>query len=257
VAKGRRDADMSLSSTPERLSLGRVVRGTFASLGANAQVFLPLAFVLGGAPTALASLGSFTAPATEPFSSPIGAVGFVVSIVASLVLQGAIVSGVHAHLSGARPTGRELLSLGLRRALPLFGLALLSGLAIGFGMLLLIVPGLILASIWSVAVPALIIENKGVGEALERSSHLTRGVRGQIILLMLLYTAALLLVFGVLILISTAIMSIASNTMGEVVYGIIAGTAVSLWSPIGSTVLYHELLALKGEVAGKIDEVFA
>src|SRR5579864_144700 len=46
------------------------------------------------------------------------------------------------------------------------GLSLLVGLAVGFACLLLIVPGVILAIMWSLAVPVKVLENKGATDAM-------------------------------------------------------------------------------------------
>lgn len=62
-----------------------------------------------------------------------------------------------------------------RRYLAFVGLAIVSGLGIGLGILLLIVPGLILLARWSVAAALLVGEHEGVFEALRRSREITKG----------------------------------------------------------------------------------
>ena len=49
------------------------------------------------------------------------------------------------------------------------------GFAIAIGFVLLIVPGLILLTIWSVAPPSVVVEDKGPFESLGRSRELVRG----------------------------------------------------------------------------------
>jgi hypothetical protein len=56
-----------------------------------------------------------------------------------------------------------------------FGMSLLEGLGIIAGVLLLIVPGIILAVRWSVAGPYLLCERSGVSDALGRSFERTKG----------------------------------------------------------------------------------
>jgi uncharacterized membrane protein len=75
-----------------------------------------------------------------------------------------------------------------------FGYNLLSNLAIGFGLLLLIVPGLILYTRWAVGLPALLREDLSVSEAMGRSSSLTEGNRWRILGLGLLIWVPFLLV---------------------------------------------------------------
>lgn len=52
--------------------------------------------------------------------------------------------------------------------------AILAGLAIGIGIVLLIVPGLFLMTIWAVVAPAVVIENRGL-DAFGRSQELVKG----------------------------------------------------------------------------------
>ncbi len=52
---------------------------------------------------------------------------------------------------------------------------LLLGIAIAIGFLLLIVPGLFLITIWIAVIPAIVLENRGIGESFGRSRELVRG----------------------------------------------------------------------------------
>jgi hypothetical protein len=67
-------------------------------------------------------------------------------------------------------------------------MAILSGLGILAGLILLIVPGVILYVMWSVAAPALVEERLGPVEALGRSRELTRGARWKVFGLLLVVT---------------------------------------------------------------------
>lgn len=64
---------------------------------------------------------------------------------------------------------------GPRRILPYVGQAIVIGIAVVFGLLLLIIPGLILAARWSVAQPLLVGQGMGAFDAMRRSWELTRG----------------------------------------------------------------------------------
>src|SRR6185503_20950599 len=50
----------------------------------------------------------------------------------------------------------------------------IAGIGIAIGMVLLVVPGLILATIWAVAIPSAVVERTGVFASLSRSVDLTR-----------------------------------------------------------------------------------
>jgi hypothetical protein len=90
------------------------------------------------------------------------------SIIVTLVLQYEISSAIliHYDLIDGR-TGRQLAAL--------LGLNFLSGIAILFGLIVLIVPGAYLFVRWSAAAPALIAEDAGILESLSRSAEAVEG----------------------------------------------------------------------------------
>jgi hypothetical protein len=102
--------------------------------------------------------------------------------------------GVVKELQGQRVGIGACLSTGFARMIPALGVAILAGIIIGVGTMLLIVPGIIAMCVLYVAMPASVIEKPGVMGALGRSSDLTRGYRGAIFGLVLI-----LVVFGMVI----------------------------------------------------------
>jgi len=66
-------------------------------------------------------------------------------------------------------------------------LSLAVGIAVGIGFIFLLVPGILLMLRWSLAVPAKVLENRGVGDAMSRSSELTQGNRGRIFVIWTLF----------------------------------------------------------------------
>lgn len=106
--------------------------------------------------------------------------------VMSILATGAITYAVVQQMRG-RPCGvGEAISVGLSRFFPVIGTALLAMLAIVGGLLLLVVPGIIVSLMLSVAVPVAIIEHPGVVASLKRSAALTRGIKGQLFVMFLL-----------------------------------------------------------------------
>ena len=73
------------------------------------------------------------------------------------------------------------------RFLGIIGLIFVVGLATGFGVMLCIAPGVIVYLMWSLAVPAAVLENKGLGDALSRSQELSKGGWGRIFVVGLLF----------------------------------------------------------------------
>ncbi len=71
--------------------------------------------------------------------------------------------------------------------LGVIGLSMLVGLLVGLAFLALIVPGVLLAIQWSLAVPAKVLENRSATEAMSRSSDLTKGNRGRVFVIWILF----------------------------------------------------------------------
>ncbi len=71
--------------------------------------------------------------------------------------------------------------------LRVIGLGIVVGLGTSLGLLLCIVPGILLALRWAIAVPVAVLENFGVGDSMSRSTHLTEGNRGRIFLIGVLF----------------------------------------------------------------------
>ncbi|MGA2101940.1 MAG: hypothetical protein ABSG34_12595 [Candidatus Sulfotelmatobacter sp.] len=111
----------------------------------------------------------------------------LLSLAASAASQAATVIAVsQVHLD--RPAGvADSFSRVKSQILPVIGLSLLVGLAAGAACLALIVPGVLLFIMWSLAVPAKILENRGVLDSMSRSMDLTKGNRGRIFVIWLLF----------------------------------------------------------------------
>ena len=66
--------------------------------------------------------------------------------------------GVFQYLRGKKAAMGNCLSVGLSRMFPVIGVAILSGLMIFGGLILLVIPGLIFMTMVYVAVPTAIVE---------------------------------------------------------------------------------------------------
>ena len=99
-----------------------------------------------------------------------------ISIAGTFWLQGALIQAV----SDVRDGRADLTtSETFERVYPKLGTivvtGILLGLAIAIGLALLIVPGLFLLTIWIAVIPAIVLENRGIGESFGRSRELVRG----------------------------------------------------------------------------------
>ncbi|MBA3504120.1 MAG: hypothetical protein M4D80_21335 [Myxococcota bacterium] len=87
----------------------------------------------------------------------------------------AITYGVVMELQGQHAGIGACFATGLARFFPVLGVAILSGLAIGLGFILLIIPGIIVYCMLYVSTPAAVLERNGITGALARSRELTQG----------------------------------------------------------------------------------
>jgi len=112
--------------------------------------------------------------------------GVVTLLVGAAAQAATVVAVSQVHLE--RPTSvTDAFSRVKHRMATVVGLTIVMGIAIGMGFLLLIVPGVLLTLMWSLAVPVAVLENKGLGDAMSRSSQLTQGNRGRIFVIWLLF----------------------------------------------------------------------
>ncbi len=70
------------------------------------------------------------------------------------------------------------------------------GVGIGVGFVLLIVPGIILALMWALAIPVAVLEDKGLRDSVSRSAELTKGSRGRILVIGVLFMILTYTVFA-------------------------------------------------------------
>jgi hypothetical protein len=174
----------------------------------------------------------------------LGAVlGSIVGLAGIFWLQGALVLAIddvrdgRADLSISETLDRVTPRLG---TLALAGL--LAGVAIGFGLILLIVPGLFLLTIWLVIVPAIMLEGCGVSASFARSQELVRGygwsVFGVIALTILIYLGVAIL-FGVL-------RDTLDSEWAGLALNIVLQTITAPFLALAWTTTYYELRDLKG-----------
>ncbi|MHA6766344.1 glycerophosphoryl diester phosphodiesterase membrane domain-containing protein [Sphingobium ummariense] len=137
-----------------------------------------------------------------------------------------------------------------------FGLNLLANLGIGFGLLLLIVPGLILYTRWAVGLPALIRENLSVSEALGRSSNLTEGNRWRVLGLGLLIWVPF---FLILILLGGLTSAFAGDEMLDTAaFNILLNLTAAGIATLSAICWTEAYLSLSGEEQGSaLAQVFA
>jgi len=169
-----------------QFDLGRVIQRTFTTIRENAAIFFGASTVMVGAPSAVMGLGQSTA-VTRGAGFLTMAAGWVFYLVGLYMLQGMVVKAAVNGFNGKATSFGQAFDVGVKMFLPLLGLAIIAALGAGLGYLALIVPGVIISVMWSVASPAVVVEKRGVLESLQRSRDLTRGYRWNVFGLMVIY----------------------------------------------------------------------
>jgi hypothetical protein len=176
----------------------------------------------------------------------------VANMVLTLIATGAIIYGVIQQMRGHHVSMGDCLAVGLKRLLPVIGVAIVVGIAIAIGLVLLIVPGIILMCMFWLAVPAAVIEQAGVGQAMSRSTELTRGYKGTIFLIVFL--------IGI---VNFALAMIAQTVFMDDIflYLIVAHfltVITAAWTSVANAVAYHDIRAVKENVdIEELSKVFA
>lgn len=101
----------------------------------------------------------------------------ILAFLATYIVAGGLTYGVRQSLQGRRVPFRECVVEGLRNLWRGLDTAFVTGLLVGIGFVLLVVPGLWLGCLVFTAVPAALLEERSVEESLRHGARLTRGNR--------------------------------------------------------------------------------
>ena len=108
-------------------------------------------------------------------------------IIASYLAQAALIPVVGDRALGGSMDFKQAWGLVLKRLVPLLVTSILGGLAIGIGVLLCVIPGLILAFLFAFSAPVVMLENKSGVDALKRSKDLVKNHWLEVLLVGLVY----------------------------------------------------------------------
>ena len=157
------------ASTGFEFRIGAVFSRAFGVLGLN----FPMFFLVSMAVSVFHLAAIFQNPASP--GGGLVAVTGILFLILNPIGQAVILYGAFQTLRGRSFSFGEAFSGGLARFFPIIGMAILQTIAVGFAMLLLLVPGIILLVRWGAALPACVVEERGPIESLSRSWHLTKG----------------------------------------------------------------------------------
>jgi hypothetical protein len=169
--------------------------------------------------------------------------GSIVEFFAAFLLQATLVKAVQDVRDG-----RADLSIGetVSSATPYIwsvaGASILAGIAITIGLILVIVPGLILITIWAVIIPVIVIERSGALASFGRSRQLVKGHGWHVFGTLVLVFIILIVVDLIIGLIFAALPVVLSRGLGTV----ISGTLVAPFLALVVTLIYYRLVAAVG-----------
>lgn len=222
-----------------RLDVGSTLSEVFDTYRDQAGILLPVAFWLF---LVVAIVNGLTAGNLSLFW-----LGLVVSLAVGTLYQGMVVNLVSDIQDGHRDSSvGDLMRSALPFLGPLLGAGILEGIGVGFGFVLLVVPGLYLATIWAVIAPAIVVERRGIFDAFGRSRQLVKGngwqVFGTIVVAYLIAIVATLTF--------TAIAgAIANGPLLRIVFSALASTLAAPVGALVAAILYFRLLGLRNESA--------
>jgi hypothetical protein len=222
----------------EGLDVGSVIRRVFDIYFDQAPVLMPAAavvFVFTGIVSAVLISGS----------PGLALLALLISLVAQTLFTGMVVELVADVQDGRRDASVSGL---LQAAMPVFGQLLAVGIVVGVavlvGLVLFVVPGLIVLTLWSVAAPVVVLERPPGLSALARSRELVRGHGWQVF--------GVIFVFAILLIVLAGALQLAADSAGTgfgIVVRVIVGVLTAPLSALAAAVLYFQLRRAEGSAA--------
>jgi hypothetical protein len=250
------DTSLSAHFAEGDFRVGRVLNRTSSVLSRN---FLPFFVVtaIANLPGALLIKVSSDPDSTSPEAvfQNLGLImiGLILTIVLNVLCQAVVLYGAFQDMRGRPVNLAESLQVGFRRFFPIIGLAIVMYFLIMLGTMLLIVPGLILLTMWFVATPVCVVETLGPIKSMRRSSQLTKGHRWKIFGLILLVAVMGSVIIGGI--------NLSLEAMAGPILSLIGGVLLNgVWgafNAIAVVVTYHDLrVAKEGTNIEQIAAVF-
>lgn len=228
--------------------VGRVLGRSFGVLGRHFIQFLlvtivpitPLAYVMGVEVASLVGV-------KEPDPAVAVRIGvFVAAAVAfwglaMMIAQAIVLYGTFQDMRGKPAPFGEAVIKGFARFFPIIGLAICTLLAVWAGFLLLIIPGIMFAVMFYVALPACVVERLGPIASMKRSIALTRGHRWKIFGILILIVLLSAIGGGVIAAVLTIVGGPTAMLVGRFLWQAIMGA----FGAVVVAVIYHDLRAAR------------
>ena len=143
----------------------------------------------------------------------------------------------------------DLVSSAAPAILPLIAFGILFAIGVTLGLILVIIPGLILLTFWSVGAPAIVVEGVGPIEAFGRSWRLVRGDAWSVFATLLVVLLIVIVIGVVLGVIATPI-SNAATVVAAIISSVITAPIFSL----AVSVIYFDLGGGRAATSGEAPE---
>jgi hypothetical protein len=240
-----------------RLSVGSVITRTFDVWMGNIASFSIFGFLV-NSPVLVALV--YVTLSREPHPV-LGALATLAQRLLSLVITGGITYGVFEHLRDEHPTVGDVLRNGFSSLGRVWAAGLYVSVLSVMGFCALIVPGLILTTMYWVAVPVAVIESPGASASLKRSQELTEGSRWAILAIIL---ALAFVVFATAITFGVILRFVEGALGKREQLKAWQAVLVQLWAiplgcfyAVGPAVVYHDLrVGKEGADVGELLKVF-
>lgn len=206
---------------PGVFRIGDVLSRAFTLIGRQFPLYFVL-YLLGALPNNVILLLVGPAGRPQPGQPPnLGASlallgGSVLALTLTILAQSMVLFIAYNALRGQKVSVGAAFERALNRFFPMLGALICFGLAMMFGLLLLIIPGLMLAVRYYVSPIACLVEQRGPIDSLGRSAKLTDGYRWPILGL------------GLLVALASSIFTIPANLLLPALVGPVAATIVTM-----------------------------
>ncbi len=219
----------------QKIEVGAVIRRVLDIYSDQAPVLMPAAAVVFVFTGVISTLLVVASPA-------LALLALLVSLVATMLFTGMVVELVADLQDGRRDSSASQL---LRAVTPVLGRLILVGVVAGvcvvIGFVVVIIPGLILLTIWAVAAPVVVLERPPGLRALGRSRELVRG-NG-------LAVFGVIFVMVILVGLVAGAIEIGADSAGAgagLVARVVLGVLTAPLSALSAAVLYFDLRRIAG-----------
>jgi ribosomal protein L40E len=149
---------------------------------------------------------------------------FVVNIVFSTIAEGSAIKLASEQITKGQADLGAAVRFAFSKLLSIWALSIIIGIIVALGFIALIVPGIILAIMFSLALPVLLLENKGVFDSMGRSRQLVSHRWGK--------TFGTFLVLAIIVLIASLIFSAITAPLGVIIGPVVNGILSAFYQPL-------------------------